>query len=517
MIKRILKLKLEILIFVIFLLSRLPSLGNDTFNTDVWKWKARTYNFLNSVTSLDLAGTSQSYHPGVTLMFLGSLGVKTYNSYYRLSYGVKPPDTRETVFAVHFWQKFYVVLALSFLISLSFFLLKRLIGSIYAFLVIIFISTEPFFVAHSREFHLEALITLFIFVSFLFMFSYLEGKSRRGFFLSALFAVLSLLTKSSALFIVPFNILLILVFGFVNKQKIIEVFKSSFIYSLLIVSLFFAMWPAMWVRPIETLNNYIRGAREIGIEGDHDQLYFGKLVADPGISFYPLNLLLRLTPEVLIGLLLLVLFLFIRPKERYFRHLVFSSLAFVLLFLVYLIIPTKKLDRYLLPAFPFIIFLAISVYIELTKKIAGKLKKDFFIPLVSVFLVLLAIRSIILVSLHPNYLFYYSPLLGGARKAIFLVEPKWAIAGREVGKYFNDKNDLNLVIAFPEKHFTQLWPFVLAHSVIADIRKDALKADYFVYPSWDDTSSFEQRVKLSYEDSIRFKGVVLYNVYRRVE
>src|SRR3989344_6195716 len=71
--------RLEILVFVLFVVSRMFSLGHDNFNTDVWRWKARTYDFGNGVFQGDFKKTIQVYHPGVSLMWVGSAGVKFYN------------------------------------------------------------------------------------------------------------------------------------------------------------------------------------------------------------------------------------------------------------------------------------------------------------------------------------------------------------------------------------------------------------------------------------------------------
>jgi hypothetical protein len=41
---------IPVLVFLFFVLIHLPDLGHDNFNTDVWKWKLRSYNFGSAVT-----------------------------------------------------------------------------------------------------------------------------------------------------------------------------------------------------------------------------------------------------------------------------------------------------------------------------------------------------------------------------------------------------------------------------------------------------------------------------------
>ena len=105
------KLKYEILIIFLFIIIHLPSLGHDSFNTDVWKWKARIYDFGSGVFTFDFAKTIQKYHPGVTLMWAGTAAVKVYNFYYDVVYQMPPPDNSvQTVFELNFVQKLFVFL-----------------------------------------------------------------------------------------------------------------------------------------------------------------------------------------------------------------------------------------------------------------------------------------------------------------------------------------------------------------------------------------------------------------------
>src|SRR3989304_9797805 len=81
MLKLLKNYKIEIIFVLLFILSRFPDLGYDVFNTDVWKWKARSYDFGTGVFTWDLEKTIQKYHPGVTLMWLGTAAIKVYNFY----------------------------------------------------------------------------------------------------------------------------------------------------------------------------------------------------------------------------------------------------------------------------------------------------------------------------------------------------------------------------------------------------------------------------------------------------
>ena len=72
------------------------------------------------------------------------------------------------------------------------------------------------------------------------------------------------------------------------------------------------------------------------------------------------------------------------------------------------------------------------------------------------------------------------------------------------------------VIAFPEKYFTQIYPFIKKVGyvpVIGDITLEMKRSDFAVYPTWEDLSSEEDRVNLEYLDSIYLRDVEVYRVY----
>lgn len=517
--------KVELIVVLLAFFLRLPDLGNDTFNTDVWKWKKRTYNFLNSVKTLDLAGTAQTYHPGVPLMVLGGTGVVTYNTYYELTKGTNPPDGVVTIFGIHRLQKIYVAVVIALLLGLSVHVLKQLFGLKFGLFVIVLLNTEPFFLAHTREFHLEGLVAMFSFASFLSLLLFLKKENNakelnkllldKYLMLTAALTSLACLTKSTGLFALALNCFVLLMSVIFLKTKLVRFANQVISYLLLFFIFFLILWPAMWVKPVDTVNLYFNGAKDVGLEGDHEQLYFGKLVGDPGSLFYIIVLGMRLSPELQVfSILAIFLFLVALVKKRPDFEITVVILN-MFLFVLFLTLPTKKLDRYIIPLFPFLVIASTIILFKfygwlLSASYFKKYGQKYALLLVFAFFVY---RFYVVVSNHPNYLFYYNPLVG-MKRSINTVEPKWACCGRELNLYLQS-NNITSGIALPEKYFTQLWPFISTKTVIADVRKDAEKVGYFVYPSWDDTSALENRFNLEYFGSMKYKGTSLYNVYKK--
>lgn len=546
--------KLEILVVLLFILSRLPALGHDNFNTDVWRWKARIYDFGSGVFTAKFDRTIQMYHPGVSLMWIGSAAVKSYNLYYKVILHTNPPnDEVKTIFELDYIQKLFIVSAIAFTISFAFYPMRKMFGAKYASIAVALISAEPFYIALTRVIHLEGLMSTFMLAAFVWFYFYLKDTSqKKRLVLSAIFTSLALLTKSSSLFLLPFMGLMLFLenisksykFDKLNIKTLLITIKTSVFTSLkqyypwllLVLLLFFILWPGMWVTPLTALQTYFTGIFTVGIEGGHEQLFFGKFVTDPGPFFYPIVLVYKTSFYFIFGL---VGFLFISKKiTREKNNFALYALLFSLLYLLEILISSKKLDRYVLPSIVGISLVNANFYEYLLTYLLQKFKKLAFVIFPLVFVPF----ALILVSIHPDYFSYYSILGGGLKTGIHILEPKWLFGVPEITDYF--KNELakgeykpftkdeslgeilyspkkvgnKLTVAFPEKYYTQIWPFIReigGWAVLESLGPEAQRSNFFVYPVWDDTSASKKSYKLYLVDSIKVQGVPVYNVYKR--
>ena len=554
--KLIKKYRYEILFFVIFCLARAPYLGAEMFNTDTWKWKARIYDFGSGVFNLDFDKTLQKYHPGVTLMWIGTVAVKFEGLY--CSVIPCPDETVDTVgavFALHFFQKFFIVLAIGLTLALAFYPLRKLFGKKYAFITMFLLSFEPFFYALTRVIHLEALMTSFMLASFVWLFYTLETAREEqrsvklsGLILSAVLAGLSILTKSTAIFMLPFSLLSIVVYQHGSLRRVI---KTSAIWLAPVLLTYFILWPSMWVHPLNTLDYvFIRGIKETGLEGEHTQIYFGKYTENPGLFYYFVVMAFKFSPFLVTGIVFFA-FLVKRIVPHFgadkAKRFILLGFIFTVGYLLEIIIPTKKLDRYILPALASISLLAGFFYTWAINKFCALLKTGpGFAPIFQMARKLVAITAFVglfayqSLALTPDYFSYYNPMFGGLAKGIYTLEPKWIIGQHQVTQYFADLIKTNrlelftqgqsfdnqkalshkLTVAFPEKYYTQIWPFIRkigGWATIEDLSPNARRTTYFVYPIWDDYSNQETRFTLIYLDSIYLRGVKMYNVYQRRE
>jgi hypothetical protein len=542
------KFRYEVVFVALFCLAHTPFLGAEMFNTDVWKWKARIYDFGSGVFTVDFAKTLQKYHPGVTLMWIGTAAIKVEGLYCSLvACPNEAVDSVGAVFNLNFFQQLFVVLAIGITLALALYPLRQLFGKKYSILSMLLLTFEPFFYALTRVIHLEALMTSFMLASFIWLFYTLETAkerqqqpSRRGLILSGILTGLALLTKSTAIFMLPFSGLVLFVY---QRHHLTTGVKIAAGWLATVALTYFIVWPAMWVHPIATLDYvFVRGIKETGLEGEHAQIFLGHYTENPGPLYYLVVAAYKFSPVLITGIVLFALTLkAIMPHVGSVKALRFSmlALAFTLGYLLEVTIPTKKLDRYILPSLATLclvagFFYTWLVFVGIPKLISAHRSVTAGICAAALF----SIVTYQSLALTPDYFSYYNPMAGGLAAGIYTLEPKWIIGQHQITKYFgklmtskrlepftqgqsfDNQKDLShkLTVAFPEKYYTQVWPFIKqigGWATIEDLTPDARKTTYFVYPVWDDYAIRETRFKLAYMDSIYLRGIKLYNVYQR--
>lgn len=540
------KYRYEFLIFLFFVLVRIPNLGHDSFNTDVWRWKSRSYDFGSGIASGDFKRTLQMYHPGVTLMWLGSAGIQINNTYAGIKgQSLVADNDVNIIFQLDLIQKILVVSAQAVAVCFIFYALRNMFGFKYSLISIFILTLEPFYLGLSRMFHLEGLVSNFMLSSVIWLYYFFQDKkNNKRLVVSAVFAGFSFLTKTSSVFLIPFCGLtsFIFVFSGIKYKNIKELFEKGFWKKILsfckiffswfgiAFAVFFIFWPALWVDFAGVFTTLYSGIKDVGVEGDHIHVYFGKLTENPGLSFYFVVLGFRSSIYLLLGF---IGSLFIRKKiPLNYRKFLDYLLIFVFFFFLQLTIPTKKLDRYILPMLV-VMSLASSIFVVwLFEKL--KFKKMY----IALFLFPIVLTVFFL---HRDYLSYYNPMFGGIKTGVKVLEPKWLIGNDEIVKYFqNIKKEKGfedsygdsfetlvykgygrrlqnvLTVGFKEKYYTQIWPYFRefgAWAVVKELTPFAEKTKYFVYPVWFDESSSEDRVNLKFQGTISLRGAPLYNVY----
>ncbi len=501
-----------LVIFLTFTLYRLKDLGIDLINSDAFWWKTRTYNFGNAIANLDFAKTAQTYHPGVTLLWINYTAVKIFSVLNKFIFNNSLSE-RELFFINHIIQKSFLVFILGIMVTLIYIKLKKLLGVKFSIVFFVLLTFSPFFVALTRVLHTDAILTLTLFSSFLFVLAYYQSKKTINLVYSGFWLGLAVLTKSNSLIFIPI-ILFIIVFEKLisissvipdligNPVKLLRQIKLPIIYLFsTTLATFVLFWPAMWVAPIQTLSKYLFGIAEVGVSEGHIHYFLGKFTDDPGFLYYPLAFVARVD-EVLLILFVLGIVLYIKSKQKVKNKYVFYSVLLIIFYFLILSFPTKKLDRYVLPSFPFVVLVATYFITEISKRL--KIKLRLIIP------ILLLNLLIINLNLHPDYMSYYSKFIGGLDKGRYFIDPTWPIGYSKLSKYFNNlENSEDLTVAVHDEFSFR--PFFIGKTVNIENNKEIQNVDYLVtYTFMPENVNLKGFTKKAV---FKVSGVDYYNIY----
>lgn len=244
------------------------------------------------------------------------------------------------------------------------------------------------------------------------------------------------------------------------------------VWSIISAGVFILLWPAMWSDPVGIIRQLL--AETLGKVNEGHLVYFlGQPTLDPGVWFYFYVIPFRLTPVVLIGSLISLFFFIPKAYRRpviqrvvnphtqdFVRSPHFLLWLFIVTLLLFGNLSSKKQDRYLLPLFPFLDFLAavgwtglVAMINEQLSMINNRLRRfNFARPGLRrtlrshpgkigdlIQMILLLLHFIPVLSYYPYYLTYFNPLLGGPKQAARTTLMGWGEGMEQVADYLNAK------------------------------------------------------------------------------
>lgn len=480
---------LILVVFVCALFPRLYGLA-DFFTTDeAYHWIARTEHFYAGLISGNWAATLQTGHPGVSLMWLGSIGLVLEQAFGTS----QTPATGSVPLLSHLaWLRSVPALFEALLLPLAYLLLRQLFRRPVALSASLLWACSPYMIAHSRLLHLDALLSSCVTLSVLFLLCRFANPRHTLLFLlcSSLFAAFALLTKGPALILLPFTGLLMFwerwrvathqaasrnnsfVPAFLLRV-IWQSLRSYALWLLLALLIVVLLWPALWVRPDYALGRYMSEISDNGGRPNGDgQFFLGQAIADPGLGFYPIVNLFRSTPATLIGWFLGLLAIVLKlargrqashlgERDYIFsrQHSLFALAALVFFWTLVMSLGPKKFDRYVLPTWPALLILAGAGWAWALQVIWESRQSLRRAAATGLAVLLLLSELVQLAWYHPYYLSYYNPLLGGGRSAQQLFLIGWGEGMDQVGAYLRGRPDLHYGPVFSALGAT-LQPFV---------------------------------------------------------
>ena len=508
-----------LLVLAVSLALRLASL--DAFvASDELKWTCRSLGFREALMQGDWAGTFRVGHPGVITTWLGTLALpqsatavetclRTEDASLPTRAGETPQEQTQRLAELGrlLFQRRVGVALFTWLSIVAIYLLARLLwGRGVALLGLVLVALDPFYLAHSRFLHLDAVLASAMTLSLLSLLisvrspvSNVQSQRKQGnkytrkqgfLVLSGALGGLAMLNKSPGMFLVPFVALLLaanVLRRGVSRQALLRAARDLAVWVLVAGVVYVALWPAMWVDPVGTVQGVL--AKAIGYaEGGHESgnFFLGRPVDDPGPGFYPLATLFRLSPLTLIGLIAALPRLVkgkdcpdsaadeitppgVKNRPGTVIYAVPFDLAVLLLYSVlfgaFMTLGAKKFDRYLLPVFPALDLVGAVGLFEVVKVLSAQVDKytrkqgtrdqgsgtrplslvPYPLSLIPCFpfslfpYLLVSLSTCFILPHHPYYLTTYNPLLGGPRQAQKVLLVGWGEGYDRAAAYLNGK------------------------------------------------------------------------------
>ena len=222
---------------------------NAGWSSDETRWLFRSRAFMLSTLDGDFSQTLQSYHPGVTTMWLGGMSLWAK---YKHALSAAPALRRYPFLSPSNLARTRLTIAIATgcTILIAFFLLQKLLGLQIATISGILLAADPIYLVQSRRLHTDALATDFLLLSILSLLIFVENSSRRRYLIfSGVCFGLACLSKSHAL-ILGLWFPLLFALSIRNTDLVIWLDRSlhaGLIWFCTASVTFFVGWPALWV------------------------------------------------------------------------------------------------------------------------------------------------------------------------------------------------------------------------------------------------------------------------------
>jgi len=464
----------------------------------LWEW---TEQFTRAVLARDWTGTAITAYPGLPFFWVQFVNLGLEMARRTLIQGEWIGDAG-VYLVFHEWsreafldeRRLLLGIVNGALVVWLYLLVRRLFGNPVGLVAGILLALDPFLLSESRVARVEALSAELAALSVVMLLLYFHERRWHWLTLSGVLGGLALSTKSQNLLLVGFAGLAIAGYWLWHGRSegwapsLRRLLVTGPLWLVVAILVFVLIWPAMWADPRVALRLISDYASTHATDPEYQELYFlGKTVVgrDPGVLFYMVVFLWRMTPLTLVGLFGALVWL-ARDRQggsaRWSQRAeVLTLLAFVLLYMAGMSLGAHKRTRYLLPIFPVLDVVAAVGLVWLGQVIARRWLVDWPTRrLAGVGLTaLLLLRSVVVLPHHPYYYDFYNPLLGGGPVAVKLIRVGWGEGMDQVADFLNTRpNPGELTVA---TRFGKYMVGFEGKRILLDTTWQWLYADYIVF------------------------------------
>lgn len=408
------------------------------------------------------------------------------------------------------------------LLVLIYLLGRRVYGDKVALIATLLLAFDATMLGYARLVHMAVPIALLMFLTVTVWLLWLTQRRHLWLLLSGVFCGFSISTVTTGLLLLPTMALIALIIWWTGRlhmppfRRWVAPTASQWLVSVLVAAIIFVLiWPAMWVDPLGALSltfDWLWKNMPPGF-GNLGMYWMGQTVLDPGPAFYPLALLVRISPLMLIGVLA-SLFTLHRATHK---PIEWSLWVYILFYLVAMTFAEKKSVRYLLMPLAAMAPLAAWGLLRAAHWLAGRV-----VVLTRPQLALLGGMILLAGTLPyaPYYLSYYNPLLMGWLWVPRMMHIAWGEGMDLAAEYLNTKPNAEQlrVAAWYEWTFA---PYFKGQALLFTT-ENVLQADYAVFyvnqvqrniPDPNLITYFQRRIP---EHVVRINGVEYAWIYPAV-
>lgn len=232
----------------------------------LWTFGGRISKYWTNMAERDWNGTRVSDKPGVTVSIISGTGLlfETPKNYKPIKWqgsltNHPKNDIRKLNFALRFPLFIFTVLML----PVFYFFLERLFGDKKALISTILIGTSPVLIGMARIINPDSILWIFAPISLLSYFIFLKNKHLPYLYWAGIFLGLALLTKyvANILFVFFFGLIFLEYIFFAHTKRaaidFVDYIKTSFLQYIILtfasLSVFYILYPAVWVKPTRLL------------------------------------------------------------------------------------------------------------------------------------------------------------------------------------------------------------------------------------------------------------------------
>lgn len=440
-----------ILIFLIALLFRAWNLEKRGEGMDELHWIKRGSSFVKKLSDGNFGQATDSFerHPGIPAAFLMgvSMNFLATSNHYEIPNYIVPFKYSLKIMDPLIAARIPIVVIGALTAAFLYLFVLKIWGPTAGITAGILLALDPFHISLSRIAHQDAALAFFFMCS---LFCYLLGevKDRPWLkILAGIFFGFAFLTKIVAL-LIPLIIFIWKTIIYFNKK---DKWKLPFdvldlIVILIGIAMFFFFYTEMWGDPVLRFIDHLE--ENFGGKSSSDTHFFmGETTTKTIHSFYLVVICSKMSLIALFGLIasLICGFKYYLKNKKITKNFLFLLVS-ILVVLVIMSSFGKMKDRYIMPAWPYLIILSSLGIVDALKYVLKKISKKYLV-LPTAILIIFVFNLPTLVTFSPYYFVYYNKttqiLAGGINNVPKYLEVWWGEGMRDAAFYLNQKGNIS--------------------------------------------------------------------------